>query len=130
MSMTAEFINKLVAHIYIAGTIVFTLYGQLIIKWKMSQVGNLPDHFIEKTTFLFMQFLNPWIISGFISAFIASLCWMAAMTKFELSYAYPYMGLSFILIMISSALLFHEPISVYKLAGLILVVSGIVVGAQ
>lgn len=122
--------NKFTSHAYIAGTILFTLYGQLVIKWKMSQVGNLPFSFIEKMTFLFKQLINPWVITGFMSAFVASLCWMAAMTKFDLSYAYPFIGLSFILIIIFSALLFNEPLTVYKLVGLIFVVSGIIIGAQ
>jgi len=42
---------------------------------------------------------DPLIFSGFASAFIASFFWMAAMTKFELSYAYPFMSRVFVLVL-------------------------------
>ena len=69
-------------------------------------------------------------MSSLAGAFIASLCWMAAMTKFELSYAYPFTSLSFILVLILSGLFFHEPITIYKIIGSVLIVSGIIVGVQ
>ncbi|MEZ4665036.1 MAG: hypothetical protein R2911_46515, partial [Caldilineaceae bacterium] len=73
-------------YIYIALTILFTVYGQLTLRWHMAQVGDLPPTLTAKLFFLFQQFANPWILTALTSAFIASLCWMAAMTKFELSF--------------------------------------------
>lgn len=90
------------AHLYIFGTIFFTVYGQLVIKWRIPNYGHLPEATLEKLIFLLKLFLDPFILSGFVSAFVASLCWMAAMTKFELSYAYPFMGLTFVVVFISS----------------------------
>ena len=117
-------------HIYIFGTILFTIAGQLLIKWQMAKVGQLPVPLGEKLLFVLACFLNPFIILGFVSALVASLCWMAAMTKFDLSYAYPFMSLSFVLVLILSAFLFHEPVTVYKIVGLGLIVAGIIVGAR
>lgn len=114
-------------YLYILGTISFTVYGQLILKWKMDQVGELPDSFVEKFTTLLQLLLNPWIISGFLSAFLAALCWMAAMTKFDISYAYPFMSLSFVLVFILSALLFQEPVSMQKVIGFSFIILGIIV---
>lgn len=117
-------------YIYIFGTILFTVYGQLIIKWQMAKVGPLPDAFSEKVIFLLQMFLNLWILSAFLSAFIASLCWMAAMTRFDLSYAYPLMSLSFVLVLILSALFFHEPITTAKVLGVIFIMAGIIIGVS
>jgi drug/metabolite transporter (DMT)-like permease len=61
---------------------------------------------------------------------LAFLCWMAAITKFELSYAYPFMSLSFLLVLILSAILFHEPLTVSKVVGVGLVVAGIIIGSR
>jgi len=121
---------KISAYSYIAGTVLFTLYGQLVIKWRMEKAGELPSSIVDKATFLFSMVLNPWILSGLISAFLASLCWMAAMTKFDLSYAYPFMSLSFILVLIFSSILFSEPLNISKVLGLILITAGIIIGAQ
>ncbi|CDQ38863.1 MULTISPECIES: EamA family transporter [Virgibacillus] len=114
-------------YLYILGTIGFTVYGQLILKWKIDQYGSLPDAFMDKVIFLLQLLLNPWILSGLFSAFLAALCWMAAMTKFDISYAYPFMSLSFVLVFILSALFFGEPVSAQKIIGFSLVIVGIII---
>ncbi|SFB33060.1 EamA-like transporter family protein [Lentibacillus halodurans] len=117
-------------YIYIFGTVVFTVYGQLILKWQVDQAGTLPEALWEKLVFLLQLLLNPWIISGFLSAFLAALCWMAAMTKFNISYAYPFMSLSFLLVFLLSVILFGDPVTVQKIVGLTLIIAGIVVTSQ
>jgi len=44
--------------------------------------------------------LNPWIISGLAAALLASVTWMAAMTRLPLSHAYPFTTLAFVLVML------------------------------
>ncbi|WP_087972635.1 EamA family transporter [Oceanobacillus rekensis] len=114
-------------YFYILSTIMFTVYGQLIIKWTMDKQGGLPEGFWDKIMFLFQLLLNPWILSGFLAAFLAALSWMAAMTKFDISYAYPFMSLSFVLVFILSVFLFGEPVSTQKVIGFAFIVLGIIV---
>ena len=64
------------------------------------------------------------------AGFLALLCWLAALTKFELSYAYPFMSLAFVLVLILSALLFHETVTAAKVLGLLLVTAGIIVASR
>ena len=118
------------AHLYIFGRIFFTVYVQLIIKWRIPNYGHLPEETIAKMVFLLKLFLDPFILSGFVSAFVASLCWMAAMTKFELSYAYPFMGLTFVVVFVSSVFLFSESVTLYKVLGLALIVLGIFISSR
>ena len=113
-------------HVYILLTLLFTVYGQMVIKWQIGLAGPAPDDGGEKFLFLLRQLLNPWIISGFLAAFVAALAWMAAMTRFELSYAYPFMSLAFVIVMGVSAVLLGEPLSVSKIAGTGVVVAGLV----
>ena len=74
--------------------------------------------------------VNPWVISAFLAALFASVSWMAAMTKLQLSHAYPFMSLAFILVILFSALLFDEPITTAKIIGVALVMVGLAVGSQ
>ncbi|RLA82467.1 MAG: hypothetical protein DRG78_07130 [Epsilonproteobacteria bacterium] len=117
-------------YFYIFATIFFTVYGQIILKWRINGVGSLPDNFIEKIFFLFKLLFDPWVISGFLAAFIASFFWMATMTKFDLSYAYPFMSGAFVLVFIFSIYLFQEPLSWQKILGLILIVCGIIITSK
>lgn len=75
-----------------------------------------------------MKFLfDPLIFSGFVSAFIASIFWMLAMTKFELTYAYPFMSLSPALVFIVGIFVLGETFTVGKLLGLLIIMIGIIV---
>ena len=118
-------------YFYIFSTILFTVYGQLILKWRMSTIGIiLPNEFLDKVIFLFKLVFDPFIFSGFASAFIASFFWMAAMTKFELSYAYPFMSGAFVLVFILSVLFFNEIVTWQKILGLAFIVIGIFISSR
>lgn len=117
-------------YFYIFGTIFFTVYGQLILKWRINYVGSLPDGLYDKIIFLVKLLFDPWIFSGFFAAFVASFFWMAAMTKFEISYAYPFMSSAFVLVFILSVFLFQETITWQKIIGLLLIVAGIIVTSR
>ena len=116
--------------VYVLGSILFTVYGQLIVKWQVAKAGALPATLGEKVPFLLKLILNPWILSGILGGFFALVCWLAAMTKFELSYAYPFMSLAFVLVLILSAIIFHEPLTVAKIFGVLLIIAGIIVGSR
>ena len=118
------------SYVYILLTILLTVYGQIAIKWQVLKAGSLPEATADKIAFLLQLLLNPWIVSAFAAALLASIFWMAAMTKLQLSHAYPFMSLAFVLILIASGLFFHEAITPLKIAGIVLIVLGIIVGSQ
>jgi drug/metabolite transporter (DMT)-like permease len=120
----------LLGHFYILATLAFTVYGQLVLKWQIGGAGPMPADVAGKLAFLFRQFLNPWIVSGFASAFIASLAWMAAMTRFELNYAYPFMSLAFIIVMVFSVLFLGEGVTAARVIGTLMVMAGLFVVAR
>ena len=115
---------------YVLGSVLFTVYGQIIVKWQVGKAGALPASFSERIPFFLSLIFNPWIMSGIFAGFCALLCWLAAMTKFELSYAYPFMSLAFVFVLVLSAVLFHEPLTVAKIMGVLLIIAGIVVGSR
>lgn len=121
---------KTMGYFYLFGTVLFTVYGLLVMKWRVAKFGSLPEQFSAKIGFLFDVLIDPWVISGFFAALMASLFWIAAMTKFDLSYAYPFQSLSFVLVVSLSIWLFGEPVTMYKAAGMLLIVSGILVSSQ
>jgi multidrug transporter EmrE-like cation transporter len=120
----------MIGYLYVFGTIIFTVYGQLVTKWQVTRAGNLPAGITEKMGFLLRLTFNPWIVSSLVAAFLAFLSWMAAMTKFELSYAYPFTSLAFVLVLGLSVVFFHEAVTVPKVLGMTFIVAGIIVGSQ
>lgn len=118
------------SYLYILCTVLLTAYGQIVIKWQVLEAGPFPSDGTEKVWFLLRLLLNPWVVSAFLAGLLASISWMAAMTKLQLSHAYPFMSLAFVLIMLLSGPLFNEPITSPKIAGVILVMLGLAIGSQ
>jgi uncharacterized membrane protein len=114
-------------YLYISLTIILTVYGQIILKWRLNQMEVLPDVFSEKLMFLLKAIFDPYIFSSFFSAFLASLTWMAALKEFDLSKAYPFMSLSFVCVLFLSYFFFRETISYQKIIGTTLIVVGIII---
>jgi len=85
-------------HSYIFLTILLTVLAQLIIKWKMSAF-EFSDYstFQDKFALALSMLVNPFIMLALIFTLLSGLSWMIAMTKFEISYAYPFTVLSVIL---------------------------------
>ena len=110
---------------------MLTVYGQLILKWRIAIYGSLPDGFGAKIIFLLKALIDPFIFSGLFAAFLASLFWMAAMTIFDLSQAYPMIigGLALVTTLAAFVLL-KEDITTYKIAGLVVILSGLYLISQ
>lgn len=58
---------------------------------------------------------------------LATLIWIYLLRTIPLSKAYPYMALSFVLVPLAAALLFSETINAPYVAGMVLIVAGIIV---
>jgi undecaprenyl phosphate-alpha-L-ara4N flippase subunit ArnF len=113
-------------YFYIFATIFFTVYGQLILKWRIGKLGfALPETgLIDKFVSLIKLVFDPFILSGFVSAFVASLFWMGAMSKFEITQAYPFMSLAPVIVFILGVWVLGEPFTMGKVIGLVLIVLG------
>ena len=111
-------------HLYIVATVVFAILSQVIMRWQMGIVGQLPPGIWEKSLFMTRTFFRPWILLAFLFTFLSGVAWM---TKFEISYAYPFTSLNFIIMLALGVLLFGEPFNFNKLIGTFLVISGLII---
>lgn len=115
------------SHIYIFSMIFFTVYSQLIIKWKSSLLNDLPIDNLDKIIFIIKVLLNPWIISSIMATLFAGISWMLAMSKFEIGYAYPWISLNFVLMLLFGVLLFGEQLTISKVIGTVIIIFGITI---
>jgi multidrug transporter EmrE-like cation transporter len=122
--------SSALSYLFVFITVFLTVYGQIVIKWQVVAAGAIPAATADRVWFLAKLMLNPWILSGLLAGLLAAVSWMAAMTKLELSHAYPFMSLAFIGVLVASALVFHEPVNAWKVGGLVLITLGIIVGSQ
>ncbi len=124
---------KIIAHLYLAATIVTSVYSQMIMKWRISGkfAGlKIPEGIWPKVITLFTVLFDPFIFSGLFATFVSGLCWMATMSKLEISYAYPFTSLGFVLVVLLSYFLLGESLNAWRIWGVALIVAGITVASQ
>jgi multidrug transporter EmrE-like cation transporter len=109
--------------------LALTVYGQLMI--KLRALVHTPE--IAGTGgrlhYLAAMFTDIWVLSALAAAVFAGACWMLAVSRLEVSYAYPFMALSFVLVPVGSTVLFGEPLPGIRLIGIALIVAGVTVSA-
>jgi len=114
----------------VAATILLTSYGQLVIKWQATSYQPTTQGLLGRLPPVAQLLLQPWVISAFVAAFVASLCWMLAVSRLELSRAYPFMALNFLIVCAVAVPLFGEVFTLTKAIGLITVIAGLIIISQ
>lgn len=112
--------------ISIALSVILTVYCQLILKWRLGQITIQGENALEKAFALAVLPLQDlWIASAFLATFGGAISWMFAISKLPISIAYPFMSLSYILVLAGAAFFFEEGISLTKIIGTVLVMLGL-----
>lgn len=112
-------------YIYVFATLFFTIYGQIILKWRLTDLKLVfPDDVIGKLLAFLKMMFDPYIFSGFASAFVASFFWMLAVSKLELTKAYPFMSLAPALVFLIGVLFMGETFTWGKVVGLLFIILG------
>jgi drug/metabolite transporter (DMT)-like permease len=116
--------------LYILATMALTVYGQLILKWRLLQLPPFPNDAAGNITHMGRLLIDPAIFSGLLAAFLASLAWMGALKRFDLGFAYPFMSLNFAIAVMLSWWLFNEHLSLQRILGIALIVAGTAIAAR
>jgi drug/metabolite transporter (DMT)-like permease len=119
--------NMASTYILIALTILFTVGGQLLVKAGMDKVGGFPSQVKSFLPYLWKAFTNWKVFLGLVFAIIASICWMGAVAKTDISFAYPFMALAIVLVLAFSPVLFKESIKWTQWVGVATVCIGLII---
>jgi len=85
--------------------------GQLLLKKGMTAVGRIDSAFLaQPLTALWRMFTtSPYVILGLGLYAIGAVLWMIVLSRVNLSYAYPMIALTYVLIPLAAWLVLHEP---------------------
>ena len=111
----------------LSATILLTVLGQLLFKWQIDLFGGFPTGTAERLYAVVLLLLKPWMIVAYVSAFLASLTWLGTLRYFELSYAYPFMSLTVIGVLMAGYLVLGEAAGPERITGTFLVVVGLAI---
>jgi len=70
--------------------------------------------------------LNPYLIGGVSLHIVALVTWLYVLKHAEVSYAYPFISMGFVLVLLLSYFLFNEDINSVRILGVLFIVAGII----
>jgi drug/metabolite transporter (DMT)-like permease len=116
--------NKL-TYILVFISVASMTAAQLFLKKGLLSICQWPQNINEIMPFFLKVFTNWYVISAVVMTLITVLAWILALTKAELSNAYPFMALSYVLIALFSLLLFKEDVTLLRWLGILVICIGV-----
>ena len=102
--------------------VILTSFSQIFIK-----IGSRKIITKSGTAILIKTFLNPYIIIGMVFVAAAPLLYFSALSRLPLNSAFSFNGLGYIIVIILGGLVLKEHISVFHIAGGLLILCGFIV---
>jgi len=110
-------------------SVVIGVVGQLILKAAMTSVGPLGLRRDQAFGTALTIGLNPRVWAGLGLYGVSLLFWLIGLSRVELGYAFPFLSLSYVLILISSWALFGESIGWTRVLGVTSICVGVAIVA-
>jgi len=111
--------------IYILVSGVLGVTGQLVLKRGLAALGSQALRLDHLPGFVASLALNPLIVGGLAVYVLGTLFWLVALSRLDLSYAYPFASLNYVLVLLASWLVLGEQPSATRLAGVALICLGV-----
>ena len=103
--------------------IILASVGQIALKMGMNSMGPITNY--DPSTII-TTFLNPYILSGLAMYGLATAFWLIALSKKDLSFVYPFIALTFIIVLMLSNVILKENIGIYRIIGTFIIILGLI----
>ncbi len=101
--------------------------GQTAIKLGVNQIGAISSTPLALITAIYR---TPLILLGLILYGVGALSWIAVLSRLNLSYAYPFLALNFVLVALVSRIALGETIPPSRWLGIAIICLGIILAAR
>lgn len=115
---------------FILFTVMTNAAAQVLLKYGMVSLGPISfsaDTIIQR---VFQIVFNPWVFAGLFMFVISMASHLFVLSKVDLSYAYPFLSLAYVVVAVIAWALFKEELGAYKLAGIAFIMVGTILIAQ
>lgn len=104
--------------------------GQTAIKLGVSHPGASETATASVLSLVTLVFHSPLVLLGLVLYGISAFAWIAVLSKLDLSVAYPFLALNFVLITIVSRVVLGETVPPLRWVGIAVIIVGILLVAR
>jgi len=105
----------------ILASVIMGAFGQLFLKLGVNSLGGIDVSVIGIVTLLF----TPMVFLGLLLYFISTITWLMALSKVELSFAYPFVASGYGIVTYFGWQFLNETISAIRIIGIITIIIGV-----
>jgi multidrug transporter EmrE-like cation transporter len=110
----------------VLASVLLAAAGQLLFKAGLNQIGGLTISVGMIVSIL----TNPIMLVGLVIFAASAFLWLIALMRAELSFAYPFLSLSYVLVLLGGAVFFDEQITPLRVLGFAAIIVGIFIVAS
>jgi uncharacterized membrane protein len=104
--------------------ILFASLGQVFWKIGMNSMGAIDNFSISG---IISMFFNPVVLLGLSMYGLSTVFWLIALSQKDLSYVYPFISLTFIIVLFLSYFVLKEQIGTARIIGTVIIIIGLMV---
>ena len=109
-------------------SISIAVTGQILLKIGIDRIGVVGFGSMKAFTSLFSGIIrSPMVLTGLFLYFISAVIWMVILSTVDLSFAYPFIGLSYVLVLVLSKFILKEEVNPIRWAGTFIITVGVVI---
>lgn len=109
-------------------SISIAVCGQILLKIGINRIGVGEMSSFEALRQLFTGVIkSPMVLTGLFLYFISAAIWIVVLSTVELSFAYPFIGFTYVLVLVLSKVILKEDISLIRWAGAAIITIGVIV---
>lgn len=115
---------------FILFTVMTNAAAQLLLKYGMISLGSISFSAETLIQRIFQIVFNPWVFAGLVTFVISMASHLYVLSKVDLSFAYPFLSLAYVMVALLAWWLFNEDLGTLKIAGIIFICIGTILIAQ
>lgn len=109
-------------------SVAFAVAGQLTLKAAMTEIGRIGSAEVTNAADTIGRAAKePRLWLGLVLFGISAVFWLVVLSRVPLSVAYPFVGMSYVLVVLLSRFVLHEDVPPSRWLGVLVVAAGIVI---
>lgn len=105
--------------------VLLNAIAQMLLKKGMLSIGYFEFHFQNLFPVIKKVTINPYILSGLASYVVSVAVWLLVLARVEVSYAYPFLSVGYVVVTLMSYFIFQENLSWMRITGITIIVVGV-----
>ena len=116
--------------VFILFTVATNAAAQLMLKYGMMQLGPLSFAGVNPLLKILQIVFSPWVFLGLCTFVISMASHLYVLSKVDLSFAYPFLSLAYVLVAVFAYFVFREDLNALRIAGIAFICVGTILIAQ